>query len=619
MTDNTNSKENKASTISIDKTNFYVIVAVIIAAFLLLAWPQAQTALPYFHTPTPPQTKTHTPTQAPTATRKPSPTPSPSHTPQPTTTSTPYSYQFAPDFGTLILSIQEGMHSHLFAYSPLLKPQDGNYSGLPLRRLTSGNHQDITPALSPDGTRLAFSSNRSGVWDIYILNLTNGQLQRFTETKQYEAHPSWSPDGNWLAFEAYQENNLEIILQELDGENAPINLTNHPGSDHSPSWSSEGRKVSFISTRNGTSQIWVVDLDRPEKAQLISSDNSSANRVKHPTWSPDGRYLTWGSITDTGVHRLFTWDSQHPNRNPQPAGSGDWPLWSGNGQLLFTIIETPHENYLTAYPTHAQELKVMLPAVSMPGTVHGLTWGENVNLEQVLGPAEALTPTALWPNTSSSPPTNPGDRVDLEALQDVQAPYPKLSEIAAPSFNKLRSIVSGLTGWDFLATLDNAYLPLTTPSDPIPEQNWLYTGRGFAVNPLPLEAGWMVLGREDFGSQTYWRIYIKALSQTGSQGKPLHTLPWNFDVQHGGQLQAYERGGTWSSSVPEGYWVDFTSVAQAYGWQRLPALPRWQTSFSHTRYQTFVFTNVMDWQSAMLEIYPPEALYTPTPDPALTP
>ncbi len=616
MKDNNHHKRKNASSITIDRTHFYIILAVIIAAFGLLAWPQAKTALPYFHTPTTTQTKTHTPTTSPTATRKPSSTPAPSQTSQPTITATPYSYQFSPDFGTLILSIQQGVHSHLFAYSPVLKPQGDSLSGLPLRRLTSGNHQDINPALSPDGTRLAFASNRSGVWDIYLLNLISGELQRFTDSKQYEAHPSWSPDGNWLAFEAYQNNNLEIILQDLGKENAPINLTNHPATDHSPSWSSEGRKVSFVSTRNGTSQIWVVDLNQPEKARAVSLHDSSVQRVKHPTWSPDGRYLTWGSITGTGVHRLFTWDSQHPARNPQPTGSGDWPQWSGNGQLLFTVLETPHEQYLTAYPTHTQELKVMLPAVNMPGTVHGLTWGENLNLEGVLGPAAAVTPTPLWATTR---PTNPEDRAELMTLQDVQAPYPKLSEIAAPSFNQLRSTVAGLIGWDFLATLDNAYLPLTNPSEPIPEQNWLYTGRGIAINPLPFEAGWLVLGREDFGGQTYWRIYVKALSQTGSQGKPLQNLHWNFDARNDGQLQSYERGGSWSSSVPDGYWVDFTGVAQAYGWQRLPALPTWQTSFPHTRYQTFAFMNGMDWQSTMLEIYPPEALYTPTPDPALAP
>lgn len=607
-------KARESKAISIKIRQFYLILAFLVILIVFLAWPRVTSRIPYFYTPSPTVTSTPVPTVTPSPTSTPTTTPSPTATPLPTPTQTPYSYQFSPQFGTLILAIQEGVHSHLFAYSPALKPEGTQFSGIPLLRLTTGSHQDISPSLSPDGSQLAFASDRNGYWDIYIFNLENGALRQFTDSKEYEAYPTWSPDGNWLAYEAYQNKNLEIIIQDLAKEHKPINLTNHPGTDHSPRWSPTGRKISFISTRNGTSNIWIADLDQPTEDKAISLLNSSSQQIKHPSWSPEGRYLTWGGITPTGLHQLYRWDSQNPAHNPHPFANGDLPQWSGNDELLFALFNTAHENYLTAYPAQSTDLKIMLPAVEMPGTVHGMTWGKDIHLDSLLGPAAEVTPTPLWTEVDSSS-NLPRGRLDLLPLDTVQAPYPKLNEKAVPSFNELRSTIARKIGWDYLATLDNAFLPLTAPPDPESSRDWLFTGRGIAVNSLPLGADWMVVIKEEYGAQTYWRIYIRTLSQQGNQGRPLHHLPWEFDTQYQGSAQNFERGGSLAESVPEGYWVDFTSIANAYGWKRLPALPRWQTSYSMTRFQTFAFKNGLDWQSAMLEIYPPEALYTPTPDP----
>ena len=73
--------------------------------------------------------------------------------------------------------------------------------------------------------------------------------------------------------------------------------------------------------------------------------------------------------------------------------------------------------------------------------------------------------------------------------------------------------------------------------------------------------------------------------------------------------------------VPTGYWLDFTALAQAYGWQRLPAIASWRTYYSGARFTEFVNTGGLDWYSAMLDLYPAEALITPTAvlPPTITP
>jgi len=143
--------------------------------------------------------------------------------------------------------------------------------------------------------------------------------------------------------------------------------------------------------------------------------------------------------------------------------------------------------------------------------------------------------------------------------------------------------------------------------------DWLYTGRAFSINTLPMSSGWLVVVREDFGSDTYWRLYVRALYQDGSVGIPLHNLPWNFGSRYSGDTTAYEQGGEEEAFTPPGYWIDFTERVLSYGWERLPALTTWRASYPAARFNEFAFINGMDWESAMLELYPPEAMITPSP------
>jgi TolB protein len=175
-------------------------------------------------------------------------------------------------------------------------------------------------------------------------------------------------------------------------------------------------------------------------------------------------------------------------------------------------------------------------------------------------------------------------------------------------------------GWDAMASLENAYVPLTTALEPGLGDDWLYTGRAFAINSLMVNAGWMAVTREDVGEQTYWRLYLRAQNQDGSQGQPIENPPWDLNTRYDLNPSTYEAGGGYTS-VPPGYWIDFTSIAIAYGWERLPALPNWRNYYAGGRFTEFALTGGLDWNSAMLQLYPPEALITATPllPPSMTP
>ncbi|MEN8172997.1 MAG: DPP IV N-terminal domain-containing protein [Chloroflexota bacterium] len=550
----------------------------------------------------------------------PSLTATPTNAPSPTATSTATPMIPAAQPGLLILSLQEGHHHHLFAYRPMVEQREDI---LPLTRLTAGSWDDTDPALSPDGKRIAFSSNRDGQWDLYSWDLSTSKISRLTKTPEFESSPSWSPDSTWLAYTRYLDNNLELFIEQIDSNGEPIQLTQHLAADHSPAWSPLGRQIAFVSTRSGRAQIWLANLDQSGDQRFTMISESSDRTAKYPAWSPDGRYLAWAAVTEHGLHRLMIWDSTDSGALPVEHGSGDRPVWSQDGRTLFTTLEMPSQTYFTAYPFEHPDL-IALPPVALPGTVDGLICAD-LSLVALLPELEAPVLTPFWEPEAKINPDSPGDRWGLVLLDGVEAPYAQLHDRVNESFTALQQYLASQIGWDALASLENAYLPLTSVLSPGQRGDWLYTGRAFALNTLPINAGWMMVVREDYGPETYWRIYYRARFQDGSKGQPLQDIPWDFSARYRSEPRSYEQGGEYAQTVPPGYWFDLTSIARTYGWERLPALATWRSAYAAARFNEFFRSDDLTWEAAMLEIYPPEVMVTPTiiatatPTPTLTP
>ncbi|OGO63793.1 MAG: hypothetical protein A2030_04315, partial [Chloroflexi bacterium RBG_19FT_COMBO_50_10] len=418
----------------------------------------------------------------------------------------------------IILALDEGGNTHLFAYQP---EEAGTGQPLPLTRLTYGPWDDITPAISPDGQNVAFSSNRNGYWDIYLLDLNTSDITRLTDTLEYEAAPTWSPDNQWLAYEAYFNGDLEIWIQSVVTKEQTIQLTNNPAADFSPAWSPDGRRIVFVSNRSGEDEVWLADLDKSEELRYVNVSQNPSNEDTHPVWSPDGESLVWVGEQD-GMRQLILMGlppTGGTNITPtatqeHQVGSGDWPVWSTDGEIILTSLESPNRVYLTAYRTHYPGLA--LPALELPGPVHGISCRKvesTAPLQAIYQQAAQLTPTPLYAPVLTALPSDNGERYQLSQLVGVQAPQPYLHDMTDESYAALRTRIITDAGWDFLSTLENAYVPLTAPLDPGMGNDWLYTGRAFALNNLPINAGWLLVTREDFGSETYWRVYVRPLYQ----------------------------------------------------------------------------------------------------------
>jgi len=509
----------------------------------------------------------------------------------------------------VIFSYEEDGYAHLFAYIP---------EKMPLTRITAGDWDDITPAPSPDGERIAFASNRNGFWDLYLLDLSSGNVTQLTETPQYEGAPTWSPDGSFMAFESYEGNNLNIIVGPSDDPlRDPIPLTASLSSDHSPNWAPGGRHIAFISD----GEVILADLDKTDSSRFQNLSNTDLASESHPVWSPDGNRLAWASASQSvGTSGIYVWDSSK-NTPAVWIGDGNWPAWNAVGDQIITTLAAPNDTYLTIYSDTGKLLQPLTP-FSAP-ILRGLTWTNLIMPDQLpdkFQQAAELTPAPLWAANGEPLSGEVSTRWSLVDLDGVDAPYPQMHDLANEAFSALRERVQNEVGWDALASLENAFVPLTTSLDPGFAEDWLYTGRAFAINSLMTNAGWMVAVREDFGAQTYWRLYLRTQAQDGSSGEPLRDTPWDLSARYDLDPQIYELGGKYSD-VPGGYWVDITALAIQYGWERVPALPNWRTFYRGARFTEFSLTSGMDWYSAMLQLYPPEILVTPTKllPPTLTP
>jgi TolB protein len=328
----------------------------------------------------------------------------------------------------------------------------------------------------------------------------------------------------------------------------------------------------------------------------------------NPTFSPDGFSLAY-TVNSAGFDQIFIQDFQELNSEPSYASQGREIAWSPDGQRLAAVIHDPNGTNVVSYSI-GDTSQVPLGLLLGSG-ISGLDWsGSGLPGEIFLNKYEA-TPSPLYEIVSNPDATG---RFVLVDLPSVSAPNPTMSDAVDEAFNALRERTAEELGWDFLASLENAFVGVNDPLPPGYAYNdWLYTGRAFAFNHAAVTAGWVEVVREDYGGRTYWHVFVRTSVQDGSLGEPLRTLPWDFSVRRNGDSLTYDQGGSIRSQLPRGFYVNFTQLAADFGFERLPALANWRSFYPSTRFDEFAYTGGLDWTSAMLELYPASAIVTPTP------
>ncbi len=174
-----------------------------------------------------------------------------------------------------------------------------------LSKLTTDVNDDLNPAWSPDGSRIAFQADRDGAqFDLWIMDADGTGQTRLTTNVNEDRSPAFSPDGDWLAFDSDREGSFDIWTMPLaTGEGDAVNHTFGNLDDVEPAWSPDGASVYFASSRgDGTFNIWHQVLGTGSLSQLTSF----ADDDRAPAVSPDGVYLAFASTLNFAVPHVYT-------------------------------------------------------------------------------------------------------------------------------------------------------------------------------------------------------------------------------------------------------------------------------------------------------------------------
>lgn len=248
-----------------------------------------------------------------------------------------------------------------------------NADGSDIQQLTHNDYEDYGPAWSPDGNRIGFISDRDSDRDnnlefrnIYVMNADGTNIQQLTDGSDNQ-QLAWSPDGNRIAFTSVADiyvmnadgsdvqqitNNRtpstkgSIFFSDRDGDNINEPYIRYPdgsfepltditdwddidwdAKDGMPSWSPDGRRIAFMSHRDGDFDVYVMNDDGSNVHPLTHNDSDDY----FPAWSPDGSRMAF--VSRKGIYVMNADGSDVQQLTDNEYGD-DVPAWSPDGRRI---------------------------------------------------------------------------------------------------------------------------------------------------------------------------------------------------------------------------------------------------------------------------------------------
>ena len=211
-----------------------------------------------------------------------------------------------------------------------------DYDGANQHQVTHLDSISLSPRISPDGSRIAFTSYAKGGVDLLMYSLDLGRVVSFPRFGGTNLSPAWAPDGTKLAFSSSRTGDPEIYVVDSDGQNLK-RTTNSKGPDVSPVWNPKtGAQIAWVSGRTELPQIYTMEADGTNLQRLTDQGYSVS-----PSWSPNGQFLVFSWIRNYGPGApgsadIYIMDltTHQWVQLTHDGGRNDFPSWSPDGRHI---------------------------------------------------------------------------------------------------------------------------------------------------------------------------------------------------------------------------------------------------------------------------------------------
>jgi TolB protein len=242
-----------------------------------------------------------------------------------------------------------------------------DYDGTNERQVTRTGAINLSPAFSPDGQTIYFTSFRDGDPQLFRVSVSNGEVRKLTNFQGIAAAPAVSPDGKKIACVLSKDGNSEIYVLDLDGR-VIKRVTHHQAIESSPTWSPDGRMLAFSSDRTGAPQIYLTDSDGLTTRRLTFAGSYNDS----PIWSQRGDRITFVSRTKQGRFDLASIDTSGVEyRIMTEVGQNENPHFAPDGKHIVFSSTRLSEGDIYTMDLSGQNQRRM----TRTGNCSNPTWG----------------------------------------------------------------------------------------------------------------------------------------------------------------------------------------------------------------------------------------------------
>jgi TolB protein len=219
-----------------------------------------------------------------------------------------------------------------------------DYDGQGAHQVTHLGTISLSPHVSPDNSRIAFTSLGNGGWSIKMFSLVLNRVVAFQSPGGTTQSPAWSADGAKLAYSSSRSGDTQIYISDASGAGAKA-MTSFRGPNVSPTWNPKtGAQISWVGGRTGLPQIYIADTDGGNVQRMTDGGYATS-----PSWSPNGQFLVFAWDRNygpgaPGSQDIYIMDiaSKRWTQLTHDAGRNDFPSWAPDGRHVVFEREINH-------------------------------------------------------------------------------------------------------------------------------------------------------------------------------------------------------------------------------------------------------------------------------------